>query len=210
MTLPAGSALGSILEGWGNFYLITGTAAAALTGLQFVVQTLMTSEAYGDVDGAEWEVGVGAFGTPTVVHFSLSLVLSAVLSVPWPDHGSLRLTLGALGLGALVYSGVVLRRALRMKTYAPVFEDWLWHVAFPAIAYAALVASAVLLAPGAEWPLFAVATVTLALLCIGIHNAWDAISYLTVTAARTALEASRRATGRPDTPDGTAGPDGER
>lgn len=30
---------------WTDFYLITGTAAAALTGLQFVVQTLLATDA---------------------------------------------------------------------------------------------------------------------------------------------------------------------
>ena len=34
-------AIHSALAGWNDFYLITGTAAAALTGLQFVVQTLI-------------------------------------------------------------------------------------------------------------------------------------------------------------------------
>jgi len=33
------------LAGWGDFYLVTGTAAAALTGLRFIVQTLLASDA---------------------------------------------------------------------------------------------------------------------------------------------------------------------
>ena len=37
-------AMRAALEGWTDFYLITGSAAAALTGLQFVVQTLMASD----------------------------------------------------------------------------------------------------------------------------------------------------------------------
>jgi hypothetical protein len=32
------------LAAWANFYLVTASAAAALTGLQFIVQTLMASE----------------------------------------------------------------------------------------------------------------------------------------------------------------------
>ena len=97
------------LEAWGNFYLITGTAAATLTGLQFIVQTLLASDARPLGDG-DPEGGIAAFGSPTVVHLSLALLLSAVLSAPWVGYVALRVTLGLLGAGALVYSGVVLRR----------------------------------------------------------------------------------------------------
>src|ERR1700744_2700198 len=31
----------ALLASWGNFYQVTGAAAAALTGLQFIVQTLL-------------------------------------------------------------------------------------------------------------------------------------------------------------------------
>lgn len=69
------------LAGWANFYLITGTAAAALTGLQFVVQTLLSTDALRPVTSGDPEGGISAFGTPTVVHFSFALVVSAVLCV---------------------------------------------------------------------------------------------------------------------------------
>ena len=49
------------LARWADFYLITGTAAAALTGLQFVVQTLLTSDALRPVTGGDAESGVDAF-----------------------------------------------------------------------------------------------------------------------------------------------------
>ena len=76
--------IGLRLAGWHDFYLVTGTAAAALTALQFVTQSLLASGPYraafatGDPEG-----GIGAFGSPTVVHFTLALVLSAVMCVPW-------------------------------------------------------------------------------------------------------------------------------
>jgi hypothetical protein len=100
------------LTGWHDFYLITGTAAAALTGLQFVVQTLLASDALRPVSGDDTEGGIAAFGTPTVVHFSLALLVSAVLCVPWAEYELLGVTLGVLSVGALVYSAVVLRRAV--------------------------------------------------------------------------------------------------
>ena len=150
------------LAGWADFYLITGTAAAALTGLQFVVQTLLASNAHRALGGRDPTGGIEAFGTPTVVHFTLALVVSAVVCVPWRDYGSLRATLGILGAGALAYSAVVL----------------------PGAAYAAILLAAALLGRGAGGPLFAVAAATLLLLCVGIHNAWDTVTYLTVSAVR--------------------------
>jgi len=172
------------LEGWTDFYLITGSAAAALTGLQFVVQTLIASGVPRGLAGADREASTAAFGTPTVVHFALALVLSAAMAAPWPGLGSLRTTLAVLGAAALVYSAIVLRRTLRQRVYVPVFEDWLWHIVLPTLAYAAVLAAAFLEGEGAAGPLFAVAAATLLLVCIGIHNAWDTVTFLTLQGMR--------------------------
>src|SRR5438876_7420667 len=121
---------------WENFYVIIGSSAAALTGLQFVVVVL----------GAEARsIGpeVGAFGTPTVVHFCAVLLMSAILSVPWRAVSNAGLALGGVGVAGIVYMAVVLRRALRQERYVPVLEDWLWHCVFPLIAYLALLVGAV-------------------------------------------------------------------
>jgi hypothetical protein len=177
------------LSGWGNFYLITGTAAAALTGLQFVVQSLLAS-VLRSVSGGDAQGGIDAFGTPTVVHFSLALVVSAVLCAPWAEYAGLRATLGVLGAGALVYAAIVMQRARRQRSYVPAMEDWLWHVLLPAVAYGAVVLTAVFLRRGVTGPLFIIAAATLLLLCIGIHNAWDTVTYLTLNALRTQAPAS--------------------
>ncbi|GJG85774.1 hypothetical protein tb265_09550 [Gemmatimonadetes bacterium T265] len=166
------------LAAWATYYEITGSAAAALTGLQFVVQTLI---AQGDVPApgpAAAESTVAAFGTPTVVHFAAALLTSAGLSAPWPSLAALRVVLGTAGAAGLAYAGVVLRRARRQTSYRPVLEDWVWHVVLPAAAYAGLALAAWWLRePGAG--LFVVGATTLLLLCVGIHNAWDSVSYLT-------------------------------
>jgi len=192
------------LAGWGNFYLITGTAAAALTGLQFVVQSLLASNAHRATGGGDPADGIEAFGTPTVVHFTLSLAVSAIMCVPWPGYGSLRATLGVAGAGALAYSGVVLRRARRQRSYVPVAEDWIWHVLLPAAAYAAVLAAALLFLRAAEAMEFVIGAATLLLLCVGIHNAWDTVTYLTVNALRTAAPGGGSAPPRRDPP-GTRG-----
>ena len=168
---------------WGNFYQITGSAAAALTGLQFVVQTLLASDSLRP-PGGDPEAGIGAFGSPTVVHFTISLLISAMMSAPWPAYPVWRSSLGVLGAGALVYSAIVLRRARRQRSYVPVAEDWIWHFLLPVAAYAAVLVAAVLLGDGAAAPAFVVAAATLLLLCIGIHNAWDTVTFLTIHSLR--------------------------
>jgi hypothetical protein len=169
---------------WGNFYLITG--------LQFVVQTLMASGAVRIAGGDDPAAGIEAFGTPTVVHFTSALVISALLSVPWPGYVSLAATLGVVGAAALLYSGLVLRRARRQRSYVPVAEDWLFHVVLPAAAYAAILLAAFLLGREALAAEFLFAGATLVLLCVGIHNAWDTVAYLIVTSVRHAAKQEGR------------------
>lgn len=175
------------LARWANFYLVTGTAAAALTGLQFIVQTLLASDALRPVAGGDPEGGIEAFGTPTVVHFTVALVVSAMMCVPWPGYRSLRSTLAVLGAGALVYSAVVLRRARRQRSYVPVAEDWLWHILLPSAAYTAVLVSAVFLGDSPAGALFPAAAATLVLICVGIHNAWDTVTYLSISAMRSEI-----------------------
>jgi len=195
------SATGSALAGWANFYLVTGTAAAALTGLQFVVQSLIASNVH-HLGGDDPVGGTGAFGTPTVVHFTLALLLSALMCVPWSGDGGLRATLVVLGGGALVYGGIVVLRARRQRAYIPVLEDWVWHLVLPPIAYAAVVVAGVLAGAHAEGPpLFVVAAATLLLLCVGIHNAWDTVTYLTLHALRTVrADEAAKSGAAPDSP----------
>jgi ribosomal protein S18 acetylase RimI-like enzyme len=184
-------ALHEILAGWGDFYLITGTAAAALTGLQFVVQSLLAADLQTRRETGDAEGSIAAFGSPTIVHFTLAVAISCLLCMPWPTPIGLRESLGALGLGGLVYCMVVWWRARKVTIYTPVAEDWAWHVLLPAAAYAAVVVASVLFRKTTTGPLFAVALGTLVLLCVGIHNAWDTVIFITVTSL------SRR---RSDTP----------
>ena len=65
------------LLAWENFYIIVGSSAGALTGLQFVVMAL-AAETEINTDTGE----VDAFGTPTIVHFCAVLLVSAILSMP--------------------------------------------------------------------------------------------------------------------------------
>ena len=94
---------------WESFYVIIGSSAAALTGLQFVV-VVLGAEAR-SIRGPE----LSAFGTPTIVHFCVVLLISAILSVPWHAISSAGLVLGACGMAGIVYMLVVVRRARGQK-----------------------------------------------------------------------------------------------
>jgi hypothetical protein len=161
------------LAGWENFYVIVGSSAGALIGLQFVVMALVASLPRGPGAAQAGE----AFATPTIVHFSTVLLLSAVLNAPWSSVGVAAVAWGLLGLAGFVYSIVVTRRVRTQTAYQPEFEDWLFHVLLPFAAYALLAASAFAAGTHVRQALFGVAAAALLLLFIGIHNAWDAVTY---------------------------------
>ncbi|HEY2931082.1 MAG TPA: hypothetical protein VGK99_04995 [Acidobacteriota bacterium] len=165
---------------WESFYVIIGSSAGALTGLQFVV-IVLGAEVKG-LDAATTR----AFGTPTVVHFCAVLLTSAILSAPWRALAGAAFCLAACGMAGFVYAALVVRRARRQTEYVPVLEDWLWHGALPLIAYAALLAASVALGRQPVPSLFVIGAAAVLLLFVGIHNAWDAVTYI-------ALQGRRRA-----------------
>jgi hypothetical protein len=165
------------LATWQTFYILIGTAAATLTGLMFIVVTLLagvrervqlSSEAF------------ATFNTPNVVHFGFVLLVAAILSAPWQALWLAGVLLGLCGLGGATYAVIVLRRVRRQSDYRPVLEDWLFHTVLPLVSYTALVISGILL-PGQPAPaLFFIAAATLLLLFVGIHNAWDNVAFIAI------------------------------
>ena len=164
------------IAAWESFYVIVGSSAAALTGLQFVVITVIGTEAKPVASSAE----IGAFGTPTVVHFCATLLVAAILSAPWHALTAAGWGVGLCGIGGLVYTAVVTRRARAQQGYRPVLEDWIWHAILPAVAYVSFLVAAVEILRGPRSSLFVIGGAALLLLFVGIHNAWDAVTYIAV------------------------------
>jgi uncharacterized membrane protein len=81
------------LTGWESFYVIVGSSGAALIGLQFVVIALIAETSTRTAPGA-----ISAFGTPTVVHLGGTLVISAIMSAPWPFLFAISIALAAFGI----------------------------------------------------------------------------------------------------------------
>ena len=161
------------LAAWNSFYVIVGSSAGALTGLQFVVMTLIAQK----TPPRSAEAGP-AFATPTIVHFGAVLLLSAVLSAPWQEAPSVAAILGLMGLIGVVYIILVARRMRVQTAYKPNFWDWLYYALLPLVAYSLLALSAYSTPSHTSVSLFGVGAAALLLLFIGIHNAWDSVVYL--------------------------------
>jgi hypothetical protein len=170
------------LTDWTNFYVIVGSSAGALTGLQFVVIALIAER-----EAASSTREIRAFGTPTVVHFCAALLVSAVMSAPWPGLANVAIGLASCGAAGVVYALTVIRHA-RKTAYRPDFEDWVWFAILPLHAYLALVVAAVLLPRHPQVCMFAIAATTLVLLFVGIHNAWDTVTYIAIQRRRGSQE----------------------
>ena len=162
------------IEGWENFYVIVGSSAGALIGLQFVVIKLIADMS---IMRRDVEAGTGAFTTPSVVHFGVLLLLSAILCAPWKGMAPVAVLWGLVGLCGIVYTAMVARRLRVQTAYEPVFEDWLFHLLLPFAAYATLAVSACAARSHARPALFLAGGAALLLLFIGIHNAWDTVTY---------------------------------
>jgi hypothetical protein len=163
----------TLLSEWTNFYVIVGSSAGALIGLQFVVIALLADRPRGP---GQAQAG-SAFATPNIVHFSTVLLLSAALSAPWHAVGAAAVLWGIVGLLGMVYQLITIRRMRIQTAYQPVLEDWLFYAVFPLAAYLMLAAAAGLARLHARGALVGVAAGALLLMFGAIHNAWDAASY---------------------------------
>lgn len=165
----------SPLAGWENFYVIVGSSAGGLTGLTFVVIALIRDA------GKVRPEGVRTFVTPTILHFCGVLALASFLSMPHQRLFSLSAGLTLGGLAGVIYglaTAAIMRR--HASDYVPVREDWVWNAILPTLVYACLLCMGLLIWHRPAQTLFGVATLSLLLLFIGIHNAWDIAIWMTL------------------------------
>ena len=179
-----------LLGAWAAFYTMVGSAAAALTGLMFVVITLVSD----DQRGAS-EEGVTTFSSPTVVHFCTALFTAGLMLMPFRSFVPISVGLALVGIvGSFVVARIALR-TWRLTTaneasYRPDAEDWVFHVVLPIAGYAALVFGAIALHVAPSEALFAPAFGAILLVFVGIHNAWDVVTFLATGKAATSSNAA--------------------
>jgi hypothetical protein len=165
----------SIFKAWENFYVIAGSSSAALTGLVFIVVTLAANRRRG---GSSTSEGTSIFSSPTVVHFCAAFFISGVYAAPWQAAFYSGILIGIVGLSGTAYSINVGYRASRLSTYNADRGDWMWFIILPCLAYLALCIGGFTLPsypPGAS---YTIAAAVMLLIFIGIHNAWDVVTYL--------------------------------
>ena len=165
------------LSEWATFYEVVGSAGAALTGLQFIMIALLADMPLREPSEVE---ASDAFATPTIVHFVSALFLAATGAAPWHRLAPAAVLWGCAGVVGLGYTVIVIRRMRSQRAYEPVFEDWVFHAVLPLLAYGALAAGASLVRVHATATLIAVAGCAVLLLLVGVHNAWDNVTYLSL------------------------------
>lgn len=166
------------LASWQNFYVILGSAAGALTGLQFVVMTLVMQ-----ARSASNARDIQAFGTPTVMQFCTALLVSALMTAPWPTPARLGACLGACGVAGVTYSVRIIWHA-RKAEYEPDLEDRIWYIVLPLLGHAALAAGAGLIWCNVPWSPVVIAADALVFLFVGVHNSWDTVTFIAVRHAK--------------------------
>jgi hypothetical protein len=157
------------LADWRDFYVMIGTASGAIVGASFIVATLTA----GLKERAQ--AGLRGFVTPTAVHLGSVLVGSAILTVPTLTAAALAVLLGAGGLAGAVYSIVVATRIWGMKLD---LDDRAFYAVLPILAYAAMAAAAVVERWAVTAALDTLAIALVAILIVGMRNAWDMATFM--------------------------------
>lgn len=165
-----------MLATWSNFYVMIGSSAAALTGLMFVVITLVT----GEERSSRSQDGIATFSTPTVMHFGAALLVAAVLIAPWHSLIVPSVILGIEGLYGVSLLVRIVSRTKRLREYRADLEDWFFYIALPFVAYGGILGGAIALSISTFGALYALAGGAVLLIFIGIRNAWDVVTFLAV------------------------------
>jgi len=164
-----------VFQGWDSFFQITGEVPATLIGLIFVVATLTQGG-----DRARLLRAVSIYLTPTVLHFSIVLCVSALAVAPrfYPGWRAALFAVAALtGLGNGIWACIGISRRQPGADPPHWSDQWLYGVA-PTALYVLLLADTVAVAARTPWAVDVLAVLLLALLLIGVRNAWDLITWM--------------------------------
>jgi hypothetical protein len=156
------------LAEWRDFYTMIGTAAGVIVGAPFIVASRTS-------DAKERSLGLRGFITPTAVHLGSVLVGSAILDAPTLTPLLLAVLLGAGGLAGATYGVVVATRIWKLNLD---LTDRAFYMVLPILAYLAMAFGALLPRWAVTQTLEILAVALVALLIIGMRNAWDMASFM--------------------------------
>ena len=159
---------------WDNYFMLLGAAAGSLIGLLFVVVTLTS--------GIERSRALRAstiYLTPTLVHFAVTMVSSAVAVSP----ATPKVAAVILAVAALMGLGNAVRTCLGIYEFAqgdnpPHWSDIWCYGGAPGAIYIGLIGTSA--AAWMGWPLAvgAGAVLLMILMLVAIRNAWDLITWM--------------------------------
>ena len=162
-------------EGWGEFYLLAGSAAAVLIGLIFVVVTLMQ-----DKPRSTMMSGARLYMGPVVLQVSFVLVLSAAALNPRIDATQYAIVAAGVSLWGL-YRGLVSTvgiARLKWNEDPPHWTDKWFYGVFPTILSLGVAEVAWAFWAGEPWAVDGVALAVTANLLLAIRNEWDLVTWL--------------------------------
>jgi hypothetical protein len=145
-----------------------------------------------------------AFLDPTYMHFVQVLLMACVLTVPTLGPrllGGLLLSIGALRLVSLPSVFRRYQEAHRMHGDIEL-SDWMLAIAVPLLCHLLLLATGTGFVIGDERALGGLAIVTVSLLLLGIHGAWELFVWMAL-----AVSERRRNAGDPGPPSPKPPPD---
>src|SRR5258705_4008960 len=128
------------LEAWHDFYIVVGTAGAALTGLLFVMVSLGPK-----VIANNTQTGVRAFVSPIAVHFTVALTASCLMLIPGLPLSLLGSLIAAGGVGGAIYTVWTRAHKRWRESKLPVL-DAIWFVTLPFFSFLLTLASGVMIA----------------------------------------------------------------
>jgi hypothetical protein len=164
-----------LLRAWHDFYVLVGTASATLVGLMFIAASVGAQIFKEENRGA-----MEAFISPTVVHFSTTLFVSILATVPVSSGLPLAALFLTLGLAGFAFSLRVWFQLLVRRSYKVDLIDRVFYALIPCVGQLLVpVAGATLLVRPALG-LDCLAGATIVLLFAGIRNAWDMTMWIVI------------------------------
>jgi hypothetical protein len=161
-----------MFEGWDEFYLLVGSAAAVLIGLIFVVISLMQDRSRSSVlSGARLYMG------PIVLSVSFVLVVSALALTPGVGRNRIAGVFTVVALWGL-YRGIVSCIGIwRVRSEVHWTDIWFYGV-IPSLLYIALAGLAYAFWTDFGWATDGLAWIVTGLLLLAIRNEWDLITWI--------------------------------
>lgn len=163
-----------MFEHWNEFYLLIGSAAGALIGLLFVVETLTSRY---NLETATRAASV--YTSPLVFHFAIVLALSGVAMVPAIEGRTAGLFMAAGAAAGFGAAGrVIYHLGPGSMIKAAHWSDIWGYGVGPLISYSLLAAAAYNVWNSGQHAAPLLAAALVALLLLTIRNAWDLVTWM--------------------------------